>query len=390
MIICLASSRLLWYPDLGGHAWVYMNWALGLQANGCTVVFLETLREEEQGQEVLRRLHVLQNNFAEVGLDARVALALSPRQRNRLEHIREQIECLTVPLEQVAAEAELLLNFKYSLPENIVNRFRRRILVDIDPGLLQCWVNAGQLRIAEHDVYFTIGETVGQPETLFPDCGLDWQYTAPAVFLPAWLPSKAEPSQPYTTISNWWAESDWEDLQGDIFNNEKRTSFLEYLDLPAHSSIPLELALFIGPETEAHERQLLESKGWRVRNSLEVSSTPQQYRSYIQDSRGEFSCAKPSCMRFQNAWISDRTLCYLASAKPAVVQYTGPSRFLPDADGLIRFRDLDEAARGLAAVEKDYEKHCRHARHLAEQYFDATKVAKDILEKALSARARQR
>jgi hypothetical protein len=84
-----------------------------------------------------------------------------------------------------------------------------------------------------------------------------------------------------------------------------------------------------------------------------------------------------------NAWISDRTLCYLASGKPAVVQHTGPSRFLPDADGLFRFRSLDEAAQALAAVEADYERHCRSARALAEQCFDGPRVVGRVLERAL-------
>jgi glycosyltransferase involved in cell wall biosynthesis len=89
-------------------------------------------------------------------------------------------------------------------------------------------------------------------------------------------------------------------------------------------------------------------------------------------------------MRLANAWVSDRTLCYLASGKPAIVQHTGPSRFLPDAEGLFRFRNLDEAARALTAAESDYERHCRQARALAEEYFDARKVLAKLLERALA------
>ena len=114
-----------------------------------------------------------------------------------------------------------------------------------------------------------------------------------------------------------------------------------------------------------------------------VASTPWDYQRYIQDSRGEFSCVKPACVRLQNAWVSDRTLCYLASAKPAVVQHTGPSRFLPDAAGMFRFRDLLEAARCLEQVAADYERQCRLARALAEEYFDARKVVGRVLERAL-------
>jgi hypothetical protein len=89
-------------------------------------------------------------------------------------------------------------------------------------------------------------------------------------------------------------------------------------------------------------------------------------------------------MKFQNAWISDRTLCYLASGKPAVVQHTGPSGFLPDAEGLFRFRTLEEAACALSTIEGDYERHSRLARALAEEHFDARKVVGSVLERALT------
>ena len=119
-----------------------------------------------------------------------------------------------------------------------------------------------------------------------------------------------------------------------------------------------------------------------------MSSTPDDYRAYVRRSRGEWSCAKPSNVALETAWVSDRTLCYLASGRPAVVQHTGPSRILPDAEGLFRFRSLDEAARALAAAEADYELHCRRARALAEEHFDARRVVARVLERALERGAR--
>ena len=114
-----------------------------------------------------------------------------------------------------------------------------------------------------------------------------------------------------------------------------------------------------------------------------VAGSPAAYRAYIQGSRGEFGCAKPSCMAFQNAWVSDRTLCYLASGKPVVVQDTGPSRYLPNGEGMFRFSTIEAAAESLAAMNADYERHCRAARALAEEHFDARKVTARILEVAL-------
>ena len=94
--------------------------------------------------------------------------------------------------------------------------------------------------------------------------------------------------------------------------------------------------------------------------------------------------AKPSYVLMQNAWVSDRTLCYLASGKPAVIPDTGPSDVLPHADGVFRFRTLDDAAAAFDALETDYDRHRLAARQLAEQHFDARKVVTRVLERALA------
>jgi hypothetical protein len=253
--------------------------------------------------------------------------------------------------------------------------------VDIDPGLTQIWMSENQLKVAPHDFFFTIGETVGKPGALFPDCGLRWHYVPPPVFLDAWPVAEAEPSAPFTTITNWWDA--WVKYGDESYSNEKRDGFLPFLDLPRRTSEPLELAAYLGV-ADPKEEEMLRHHGWRVRDPWTIAGTPGDYQTYIQKSRGEFSCAKPSCVRLQNAWISDRTLCYLASGKPAVVQHTGPSRFLPDAAGLFRFRDMDEAVRCLEMAVEDYDQHCKLARALAEEYFDANKSGQQVLERALA------
>ncbi len=170
------------------------------------------------------------------------------------------------------------------------------------------------------------------------------------------------------------------------YENTKRVAFLPFAELPRLTSQPLELALFLRTEKDAQEKIELERHGWRVRHSREVAANPEVYQAYIQQSRGEFSCAKRSCIEFQNAWISDRTLCYLASGKPAVVQDTGPSTFLPNGAGLFRFKTLAEAAAAFDQINSDYERHSRAARRLAETWFDARQIAGEILGHALGSR----
>jgi hypothetical protein len=287
--------------------------------------------------------------------------------------------CLNV---DAASEADLLLNMLYGMPAEIVSRFRRSALVDIDPGLLQSWMNAGDIRVASHNFYFSTGETVGRPGARFPDLGLTWRYTPPCVATAWWPVRSAAADAPFSTATHW-NSNEWMFDGTELYSNDKRTGFLPYLDLPKHTKQPLELAICLG-KYDQDEGAELRQRGWLVRDAQEVTATPWSYQSYIQSSRGEFSCVKPSCIRYQNAWISDRTLCYLASGKPAVVQYTGQSQFLPDTAGLFRFRDLIEAVRCLDLVAADYERQCKLARELAVEYFDAKTVVGRLLEQALN------
>lgn len=374
--VCL-YAKTLYYPAGGGHLWVYLNWALGLRALGCQVIWLEEVYPWLPAHESQANVAALKSRLERYGLAESVALCSSAD-----EPLPRDTQGGCLDLKAAAEAADLLLNQRYDASPALVGRFRRSALLDIDPGLLQVWMSAGTLSVARHDVYFTIGETVGKPGARIPDVGLKWQYTPPCVALDWWPPHRAADDAPFTTVSHWNAD-EWMEDKGDVYANDKRTGFLPFLDLPQHATQPLELAIHLGAD-EQDERVALQERGWRVLHSLEVSSTPSDYQRYIQNSRGEFSCVKPSCIRLQNAWISDRTICYLASGKPAVVQHTGASRFLPDAAGLFRFRNLEEAARYLETVAADYERQSKLARQLAEEYFDAQKVVGRVLERALA------
>src|SRR5207248_951302 len=76
-------------------------------------------------------------------------------------------ECMAAA--DAAAEADLLLDLGHNRSLVDVDRFARTAFVDIDPGLLQLWLEAGETSGAAYDRYFTIGETVGTPRARFPD-----------------------------------------------------------------------------------------------------------------------------------------------------------------------------------------------------------------------------
>jgi hypothetical protein len=380
--VVLSACNVANFPDGGGHFWVYQQYAQGLRRHGCDVYWLERFdRSGDPGRDT-RALATFFERMGRYELGDRVILYTGRG---------EPAEYLGVPrprAEAVFQRADLLLNFFYALDPGLLARFRRTALVDIDPGLLQFWMGAGQVRIGRHDRYFTIGETVGMAAARFPDCGLDWLHIYPPIDLTSW-PYVHDPGcVAFTTVSSWWGagkagEESWvTDGKEVCYDNNKRIAFLEFVDLPRRTSQALELALYLG-EGDGEDRQLLESHGWRVRHSREVAGSPEAYRAYVRSSRGEFSCAKPSCLRFQNAWVSDRTLCYLASGKPAVVQDTGPSSFLPNGEGLIRFATPAAAAAALVAVNGDYGRHCRAARAIAEAYFDARPILERLLNLAL-------
>jgi len=85
-------------------------------------------------------------------------------------------------------------------------------------------------------------------------------------------------------------------------------------------------------------------------------------------------------MEFQNRWVSDRTLCYLASGKPVVVQHTGPSSYLPHGEGMSA-SPLSRAVEALGEHPSDYARHLPRGRDIAKR--SSTRGA--CLETALNA-----
>jgi len=385
------------FPTGGGHFWVYMQYVQGLIALGCDVYWLEHFRDVADPPKERELRATFRARMKRFGLEERAFLYKVDPEPTGPGVIR----FLDGSARRAGAAirgADLLLNFHYAIHPELLARFDRTALMDIDPGLLQLWMSAGQLDVPPHDRYLTTGETVGTPEAAFPDCGLEWARVGRPVCLDHW-PTAIDPkAEAFTTVSGWASASFLEvqvDGETQLVDNTKRAAFLEMAELPTRVEQPLELALCLldrdpagrarphQAEKDAHDRADLERLGWRVRDAWDVAGCPDSYRSYIQGSRGEFSCAKRSCIDLRNAWVSDRTLCYLASGKPVVVQHTGPSAYLPDAEGMFRFRSIDDAAAALEAVDRDYRHHCRAARDIAETWFDAEKVLEAVLNAGL-------
>jgi hypothetical protein len=375
--VCISAS-ISYGNRTGGHAWLYLNWALGLELAGCEVVWLQTADRATPDEELAAYLTTIESTLAEHGVRARIALTAPGG-----EALRAEPSGRYLGIDEVAEWADLYLDLAYAGRPQLVRRFRRSAFVDQDPGLCQVWLRAGTLELADYGSYFTVGENVGRPGSPIPDVGIPWAYTPLPVALREWPVAPADEDAPFTTVSNWWSEDGWLKLNGTVLNNEKRTAFLEFVDLPSRTDVPLELALTLKPTgLDVDERRTLERHGWRVRPSWDDSWTPGAYRRYVQASRGEFTVAKPGYVALQTGMVTDRTLHYLASGKPAVVQNTGPSS-LPEAEGIFRVRTPGEAADALRAATAEYERHCRAARELVEDRYEAGRVARGVLERAL-------
>ena len=385
--VVISVYRVANFPDGGGHFWVYMQYVQALRRLGCDVYWLEQILPAPDPVAQTHLLATFIERMKRFGLEGKTLLYAVDRDQDGGAGSFRFFGCTLSAAEAVLQRADLLLNFHYAIDARLLGCARRTALVDIDPGLLQYWMSIGQLAVAPHDSYLTTGETVGMAGARFSDCGLAWIHIRPPVCLDLCPVTDAE-SEAFTTVSSWMT-TDFlkvtENGKTVLRENTKRVAFFGFLDLPRYTTQPLELALYL-VDADADDRACLEHHGWRIRHSREVAGSPEAYRSYIQQSRGEFSCAKPSCMDFQNAWISDRTLCYLASGKPAVVQHTGPSAYLPNGEGLFRFTNLQEAAGALEAVNADYERHCRAAREIARSCFDAEHIMTRILNETLDSK----
>jgi len=321
--VIVSPHNVVCFPEGAGHFWVYMQYVQGLRRVGCDVYWLERFYPDRDGQIDQTLVGAFLERMRRYEMGDRVLLySLSGNGDSDSTVQPEFISLDRNQAEAILTRADVLVNFHYTIHPNVLARFRRTALVDIDPGLLQVWMSTGRLQVLPHHYYLTTGETVGTPRARFPDCGVRWTHIHPPVCLELWPYVHDEACAAFTTVAGWWAgESLVEIVDGRevLYDNTKRISFLQFAALPRLTPQRLELALWLAENDDA-DRRLLEGHGWRVHHSREVARTPEMYQAYIQQSRGEFSCAKPSCMKFQSGWVSDRTLCYLASGKPVIVQ----------------------------------------------------------------------
>jgi hypothetical protein len=257
-----------------------------------------------------------------------------------------------------------------------------RIYIDLDPGFTQYWYQAGLLgeQFKNHDIYFTIGEAIGTPNCSIPTGDIHWQTTRQPVVLDQWPVSDRGAPERFTTVAGWRDTYRPLECEGQILGL-KVHEFRKFIRLPELVSQVCEIALDIHPD-DRKDLELLHQYGWEIKDPRKLVPGPDSFRKYVQGSGAEFSVAKQVYIKTNSGWFSDRTVRYLASGKPVLVQDTGFSRVYPVGEGLLTFSNLEEAIAGANSISREYVQHCHAARLLAEEWFDSDKVLGVLVEQA--------
>jgi hypothetical protein len=361
------------YP-FGGVAWCSLMYLLGLRALGHEVFYVEDTGEcvydPSRNARTLDPGYgtaFIRSTLEPFGMGERWAFV----NYDGSYHGRTADE-----VRRYCDDADLFLNLSGGVQfwRDEYARIPRSAFIDSDPGFTQLALAKGDPKyVAFFEGFhrlFTFGANIGTPASPVPVGPFAWKHTWQPIAIDCWRPT-SPPGDRFTTVMSWRMES-FADVGG-----HKDREFLDYLDLPARTAQPLELAVN-GPQ------ELLRAHGWRTVDAMGASRTIWDYRDFIHRSRAEFSVAKHTYVTTRCGWFSDRTECYLASGRPALVQDTGWTAHLPSDEGLLAFSSPDQAASGIDRINSDYARHARRAAEIARDRFEATRVLSPLLDIACS------
>ena len=368
---------------VGGVAWDYGQYALGLEKLGFDVYYLEDGGLETYDPRT--GLYSDDPSYAVAFLEESLS-ALSPALGRRWHFRAVNEETYGLPADDVAAivaDADVFVNVSGGcLLRDEYLKSKRKVLIDTDPGWnhfvifprLDARAAAGGRGFREHDFFFTYAERIGSSGCTLPDLGIAWRPTRPPVVSDRWAP--APPATRWTTVMSWDNYLKPVEHEGRSYGS-KGPEFERIERLPELVDVELEIATGgVRPPVERWR-----SLGWSLVESQEISRTLAGYRSYVAGSRGEFSVAKNIYVATGSGWFSCRSACYLAAGRPVVLQDTGFSSALPEGKGLLAFRTLAEAVRAIETVEDDYASHCEAAARFARDHLDSEVVLAEMLDR---------
>lgn len=369
----------------GGEAWVRMSWLRGFEALGHDTWFIEQLDSasctnangDSCSPSDSKQVAYFDQVMSWFQISDRCTLLIDgrPVRGPSIDELKSRL-----------AGAHLINISGHLTTPSIFENFATRSHIDIDPGFTQFWhaERIGDAHLEVHDLHFTIGENIGLESCSIPAAGIDWIPIRQPVVIDDW-PLQPTPTDPrFTTIGNWRGPYGSVEFDGQVFGL-KLHEFRKMMDLPRRTPARLELAMAIH-DGDHIDRHLLVDNGWILSDPILASATPESFRAFVQESAAEFSVAQGIYVATNSGWFSDRTVRYLASGRPAVVQNTGFADHLPTGDGLLGFSDVDEAAAALTEVSLKYEHHAASARRIAVDYFSAEVVLPAVLDRIAGVR----
>ena len=365
-----------------GAVWTSLSWTLGLRALGLDAYFIEQIAPEACVDDAGERcgfgesanVATFERTTAAFGLAGKASLVCSDGHETR---------GLSWPeLLALADEAEAIVNISGHLElQTLLSRFRRKVYIDLDPGFTQIWQSSGiaGARLEGHDFYFTVGANIGRADCPIPTGGYDWRPIRQPALLDLWPAVPATSADRFTTIASWRGPYGPLEFNGQKLG-VKAHEWRKFIDLPVRApEQQFEIALDIHP-ADGKDLGLLRQHGWRVVDPQGVARDVPSMQRYMQQSSAEFSVAQGVYVGTNSGWVSDRTICYLASGRPALVQDTGFSRNYDCGVGLVPFTTLEEALAGAADIRRNYAEHCEVARQIAVREFAAENVLGRLVE----------
>ena len=378
----IVAGLIARYP-LGGMAWHYLQYVLGLAALGHDVYYIEDSGEWPYDAALRAPAYSADVNVPYLaGLMARYGLA--DRWAYRVPDLDgpRWFGMSDARRRSVVASADLLIDVSGTVDRPEAYRGVRRLAyVDTDPVFVHIRLARGEPRLVErvgaYDVHFSFGERVAE---CMPAAGHAWLPTRQPAVTSLWR-SEAPPRPVYTTVMNWSSYAS-EVHEGRRYG-QKSVELERFLDLPQRlPQVRLELAAGPG-HRERTPVARLRAHGWRVRDAARLCPDPERYRRYIQRSKGEWSVAKNGYVAGRAGWFSERSACYLAAGRPVIVQDTGFADDLRRGAGIVPFSTLDEAVEAVREVERDYARHAAAAREIAEECFRADVVLRSLVQRAV-------
>jgi hypothetical protein len=221
-----------------------------------------------------------------------------------------------------------------------------------------------------------VGQALGHDDCSVPTCGLDWIPTVPPVVLERWPVGGPIVHDALTMVGNWRAYGSI--THDGVFYGQKAHALRELIELPRLGDERFLLALAIHAE-ETKDLAALADNGWELTDPRLVAGTPSAYRAFVRGSKAELGIAKAGYVVARCAWFSDRSACYLASGRPVVAQDTGFGAYLPTGEGLLAFATIEDVLVAIDELNRDYLRHARAARALAEEHFDSDRVLTRLL-----------